>query len=94
MPNCPECAARVNAITNALTLDYAIAAYVEMCQDSPSVCENLYPENVDDCKEAVADLLPIALPLFAAQPRDWMDIFCQGWGCTPWDFTTVSRVMA
>ena len=81
--------ARVNAITNALTLDYVIKAYVELCQDSPTVCEDLYPDSVEECKQAVAELLPIALPLLAAQPRDWMETFCQGWGCTPWDETTI-----
>ena len=90
MPHCPECVARVNAITNSLSLDYVIRSYIELCQDSPSVCSNLYPDTVDQCKQAIAELLPIALPLLASQPRDWVDNFCHGWGCKPWDFTTIS----
>merc|ERR1711892_631507 len=87
VPNCPECAARVNAITNALSLDYVIEAYVELCQNSP-ICENFAPDNTEDCKQALADLLPVALPLLAAQPREWPNVFCQGWGCEPWDPST------
>merc|ERR1711892_472130 len=54
------------------------------------ICDDLYPDSVEECKQALAELLPIALPLLAAQPRDWMETFCQGWGCTPWDETTIT----
>ena len=55
MPHCPECIARVNAITNSLTLDYVIRSYVELCQESVSVCETLYPDSVEQCKQSLAE---------------------------------------
>merc|ERR1711915_66119 len=92
IPNCPECAARVNAITNSLSMNFVIERYIKLVRESPSVCETLYPENFAECQNAVAELLPLALPILANQPRNWPNIFCEGWGCKPWDYMTTTTV--
>ena len=81
----------MNAITSALTLDYVIEAYVQLCQNS-GLCDQLTNifETTEACKQDIAGLLPIALPLLAGQPRDWMNTFCTGWGCEAWDPTTAA----
>jgi len=36
----------------------------------------------DECKEGVAFVIPLALPILANAPRDWVDTFCGDvWGC-------------
>merc|ERR1712179_163801 len=80
VPGCNDCSDRVNMITDALAAEETITGWIDGLQGS-GFCLELVPDNEDGCKEAVEQLLPLALPLLAAQPRDWVDGFCMDWGC-------------
>ena len=74
-----SCSGRVNGSTDALAWEETIVAWVSGLQDE-GFCGA--QEDPEQCKEAVAFLIPLAFPVLVAQPRDWVDTFCTDiWGC-------------
>ena len=68
---------RINAVTDALAWDETITAWVDGLQNE-GFCGA--QEDPEECKEAVAFLIPLALPILAGQDRLWVDGFCTQWG--------------
>jgi len=79
VPACPACSARVNSATDALAWEETITAWVTGLQND-GFCSSF--DAPDECKEGVAFVIPLALPILANAPRDWVDTFCGDvWGC-------------
>eukprot|EP00091_Calanus_sinicus_P003295 TRINITY_DN1345_c0_g1_i3.p1 TRINITY_DN1345_c0_g1~~TRINITY_DN1345_c0_g1_i3.p1 ORF type:complete len:140 (-),score=53.36 TRINITY_DN1345_c0_g1_i3:99-494(-) len=79
VPDCGACSARVDGATDALAWEETITAWVSGLQEE-GFCGA--QEDPEQCKEAVAFLIPLAFPVLVAQPRDWVDTFCVDiWGC-------------
>merc|ERR1712002_53117 len=82
VPNCEECSARINAVTDYLGHDDVIAGWVKAFQDS-EFCPNIAPDNLEECKKAVDWVITHGLPVLVASPREWVDGFCTDeFGCT------------
>lgn len=86
VPNCQACIGRVNGATDALAWEETITAWVGGLTMEGGYCDAA--AQPDQCKDAVQFLIPLALPLLASQPRDWVDQFCFEWGaCKGADWT-------
>merc|ERR1712055_379499 len=81
IPNCEECAVRINGSFDYLAHDDTIDTWVNGLTNEWWFCESVYPTNVDECKEGIKVLVPQALPIFVNQDRGWVTDFCNNWGC-------------
>ena len=77
VPSCEACVARANGATDALAWEETIVAWVYGLQND-GFCDAT--ANPKSCKEAVAWLIPLALPALVDYPRGWLVDFCTGWG--------------
>eukprot|EP00091_Calanus_sinicus_P023708 TRINITY_DN8156_c0_g1_i1.p1 TRINITY_DN8156_c0_g1~~TRINITY_DN8156_c0_g1_i1.p1 ORF type:complete len:108 (-),score=31.39 TRINITY_DN8156_c0_g1_i1:96-419(-) len=77
VPSCEACTVRINGVTDALAWQETIDAWIPGLQNE-WFCD--YQPDPEQCSEAIAFLIPLALPILVDQPRDWVDNFCTEWG--------------
>ena len=59
-----------------------MTGWVDALTMTGGFCDLAHPTEVEQCKEGVNWLLPLALPALVAYPdRGWVQDFCAGWGC-------------
>merc|ERR1711874_523901 len=79
-PPCSECVDRVNAITANIGEAGVIDSLITEIQGG-SFCSTLRFTLADHCATLVDQTLHIVLPILSGLSDDWVEGFCQGFGC-------------
>merc|ERR1712215_545271 len=84
LPNCDECAGRVNAVTDYLGHDDVISDWVTALVESEFcpwfVVEHEGWVTVEECQEGLPKWLPLALKVLVKADRSWVGDWCTQFG--------------